>query len=121
MRGPGRRRDLSEQIDEDEVPEKSQRIASVCIGYGASDKIGEVERPREYEDDLKVLAEEYRVRNDAGECFVHIRKKHSSNRDLRALSELTKGGKFHKITLQGNEAESILTNSADLAKIIEKA
>ena len=75
----------------------------------------------EYEEDLKKLAEEYKTRSGVGECFVQIRKKHSSNRDLRALSELTKGGKSHTINLHGEEAESILTNSAHLASAIEQA
>ena len=47
------------------------------------------------------------------------RKKYSSNRDLGALSGLTKGVKFYKVNLGGKEAESILTNSAKLANIIE--
>ena len=72
-----------------------------------------------YVDDLRKMAEEYRERNSSGECFEHIRKKHSSNRDLRALSGLTKGVKFYKVNLGGREAESILTNSAKLANIIE--
>ena len=72
-----------------------------------------------YADDLKMMAEEYRERDSLGECFVHIRKRHSSNNDLRALSGLTKGGKFYKVNLAGEEAESILTNSAKLANIIE--
>ena len=42
---------------------------------------------------------------------MQVRKKHSSNRDVR--------GKFHKVNLGGDEAESILKNSAKLAEIIE--
>ena len=65
------------------------------------------------------MAEEYRDRDSLGECFVHIRKQHSSNKDLRALSGLTKGGKFYMVNSGGDEAGSMLTNSAKLAKIIE--
>ena len=58
-----------------------QRIFSICVGHGAADKMGEV-KAKEYEEDLKVMVEEYRARNAVGECFVHIRKRHSSNIDL---------------------------------------
>ena len=91
---------------------------SICIGQGAADKKGEV-GAEVYADDLKAMAEEYRERDSLGECFVHIRKQHSSNKDLRARRGLTKGGKFYKVNLRGDEAELILTNSAKLAKIIE--
>ena len=45
--------------------------------------------------------------------------KHSSNKDLRALCRFTRGVKFLKVSLRGDEAESILTNSANLARIVE--
>ena len=67
------------------------------------------------------MAEEYQSRNAAGECFVHIRKHHSCNKDLRALSGLTKGNKFYRVHLEGGEAKSVLTNSARLANIIESS
>ena len=51
---------------------------------------------------------------------MHIRKKHSSNRDLRAL-EIAREGKLYSVNLKGTETESILTDSAHLANIIEKA
>ena len=51
----------------------------------------------EYERDLQLMAEEYEHRNDAGECCVHIRKKHPSNRGLRALKEITRGGKVYSV------------------------
>ena len=51
------------------------------------------------------MAEEYQSRNAAGECFVHIRKQYSGNKDLRALSGLTKGNKFYKVNLAGEEGE----------------
>ena len=65
------------------------------------------------------MADEYRERDAAGECFVHIRKQHSSNMDLRALNGLTKGVKFYKVNLGGKEEEPVLTNSAKLASLIE--
>ena len=104
--------------NDDEALDNVQKILSICVGQGAADKKGEVGAD-DYSEDLKTMAEEYRERNSFGECFVHIRKRHSSNKDLRALSGLTNGGKFYKVNLDGDEAESILTNSAKLAKIIE--
>ena len=65
------------------------------------------------------MAEGYRERDAAGECFVPIRKQNSSNRDLRALSGLTKGTKFCKVNLKGKLEESVITNSARLASLIE--
>ena len=51
--------------------------------------------------------------------FCAHTKKIFDQQNLRALSGLTNGGKFYKVNLDGDEAESILTNSAKLAKIIE--
>lgn len=65
--------------------------------------------------------EEHRARNVAGEWFVHIRKRHSSNKDLSVLNRLTEGTKFYKVNLQGKEMESIVTNSARLASISKEA
>ena len=111
-------RTLDEACNEDEAPDKVQKILSICIGQWASDKRGEV-GAEAYTDDLKAMAEEYRDRDSLGECFVHIRKQHSSNKDLRALRALTKSGEFYKVNLGGGEAESMLTNSAKLPNIIE--
>ena len=60
------KRELNEKEDDDEMPEESQKISNACIGYGASDKVGEANCQKEYEDYLKRLLEEYRARNDAG-------------------------------------------------------
>ena len=97
-----------------------QRIFSICVGHGAADKKGEV-KAKECEEDLKIMVEEYRARDAVGECFVHIRKRHSSNKDLSVLSRLTEGSKFYKVNLQGKEMESIVTKSARLARIIKEA
>ena len=78
------------------------------MGYGASDKAWGA-KAKDYEEDPMEMAVEYSVRNEAGESFVHIRKKRSSKTDLRALSRLTNGGKFHTANLRGVEAGSILT------------
>ena len=81
--------------NENDAPEKSQKISSICLGYGASDKIGEV-KSKEYEEDLAVMAEEHRAGVAAGECYVRVRKRHSRNKDLRVLSRMAQGAKFHK-------------------------
>ena len=66
-RGAGKRA-LNETWNEDEAPDKAQEILSICVGQGASDKKGEV-CAEVYDDDLKMMAEEYESRNAAGECF----------------------------------------------------
>ena len=77
--GPGctpegsEKRTLKDGWDEDEAPEESQRISSVCIGYGAAGKTGEAPSQKEHQEDLEKLAEEYAARNPRGELFVHIR------------------------------------------------
>ena len=80
----GRGKNDSRDLERDEAPDKVQKILSICIGQGASDKKGEV-NAETYDEDLKAMAEDYRCRNASGECFVHIRKQYSSNKDLRAL------------------------------------
>ena len=80
--------------------------------------MGEV-KAKEYDKDLEVLVEGYRARNAVGECFVHIRKRHSSNKDLNVLNRPTEGCKFYKVNLQGRGMESIVTNSVRLASIIK--
>ena len=112
------KRDLEDTRNDDEAPDKVQKIMSICIGEGAADKRVGISVDA-YADDSKKMAEEYRERDSSGECFVHNRKKYSSNRDLRALSGLTKRVTLYKVNLGGKEAESIFTNSAKLANIIE--
>ena len=51
---------------------------------------------------------------------MYVRKGHSSNKDLKVLSQLTNCAKFDKVN-RGSDAESIQTNSAHLARVIEKA
>ena len=60
--------------NDDEDPDKVQKILSICVGQGAADTKGEI-GPDEYWEDLKTMAEEYRKRDSLGEFFVHIRKK----------------------------------------------
>ena len=93
MKGPAKR-ELDDACNDDEAPEKSQKIMSICIGQGAADKLGGLSAA-EYKDDLEKMAKEYKDRDSAGEYFVHIRSRNSSNRDLKALSGLTNGVRFH--------------------------
>ena len=115
------KRELSDKMDETETPEQFQKISSVCIGHGAADKIGEIGDQGEYEEDLRSMAREYQERDEAGEFFVHVRKRYSSNKDLRALNVLTGRDKFYKINLRGGEAESVITNSLHLVEVIREA
>ena len=112
--------ELDDMRNDDEAPEKVQKTMSVCVGVAAADKKGEV-RAEEYDEDLKKFAEEYREASAAGECLIHIRKRNSSNKDLRALNGLAEGAKFHKVNLKGKVDEAIITNSAKSASLIEGA
>ena len=90
---------------------------SICIGQGVTDKMRRLSAA-EYMEDLERMAEKYRDRDAVGECFVHVRSRNSSNRDLRALSELTHGARFHRVNLKGKFEESIITNVSRLASLI---
>ena len=111
------KRELGDARDDNEAPEKSQKIMSICVGQGAADKLGRL-NAADYKEDLEEMAKEYKARDSAGEYFAHIRSRNSSNRDLRALSGLTQGVRFHRINLQGKFEESIITNSSKLASLI---
>ena len=82
------------------MPNKTQKISSVCIGFGASDKIGESPCLKAYEYNLIDLVTGYEERHGQGENFDHVRKLHACNRDLRALRELTKGEQFYTVNLE---------------------
>ena len=71
MGGTGKRA-LRETWNEDEAPDKVPKILSICVGQGASGKKGEV-NAEAYDEDLKMMAEEYQSSSELGECFVHIR------------------------------------------------
>ena len=103
-----------------ENPEKTQKIMSICLGISSADKKGEMQA-KEYEDGLSQMVSEYESQAEIGQPFVHIRKCWSSNRDLKALTAMTGRSDFHKVNLQGDEAESVVTNSAHLAEVIERA
>ena len=79
--------------------------------------MGEVTK-KEQEDELKTMAAEYLKAIETGECFVHLRPKHSSNRDLRMLTQLTGYSKFRKVNFEGSEVESVITNSDRLAEVL---
>ena len=59
-------RSLDVTRNDDEAPDKVQKIMSICIGEGAADKKGGISTDA-YADDLKTMAEEYRERDSAGE------------------------------------------------------
>ena len=59
---------------------RHKKIMSICVGQGAADKMGKLSAI-EYKSDLELMAKEYKDRDAAGECFVHIRSRNSSNRD----------------------------------------
>ena len=86
---------------------------------GVSDKKGEV-NAEAYDEDLKTMAEEYQRRSALGEWFVHIRKQYSSNRDLRALTGLTKFAAFRTtsavVALPTNSIASISQSSCSATR-----
>ena len=114
------KRNLESPADESGTPQKVPNISSICLGIGSADKIGEL-NARGYDEDLKAMADEYHAAIESGGCFVHVRAKQSSNRDLKMLSQLTKGGKFKKVNLTGVGMESVVTNSCYLAEVLEEA
>ena len=72
MTGAAGKRDLDNARDDDEARDPVEKIMSICIGEGAADKRGGISADA-YAEALKKMAEEYRERDSAGECFVHIR------------------------------------------------
>jgi len=72
-----------------EVETKTQRISSICFGIGGDDVTGEINAV-DYDEELKEMANKYEAALEAEQCFVHIRAKRSSNKDLKMLSRLTK-------------------------------
>ena len=72
----------------------------------------------------------YTAQQSEGRRFVHVRKRNSSNRDLRAMQHLMGSSKLYSVKLKigrskatgiGEEAESVVTNSESVAKAIEQA
>ena len=52
---------------------------------------------------------------------MHIRAKRSSKKDLRMLSRTTKSHEFKRVNIQGPGIESVVTNSAYAASLLERA
>ena len=114
------KRVLTAPVDESGSPQKTPKILSVCLGIGSADKIGEV-TAQEQEEELKAMADEYLKAMETGGCFVHVRTKQSSNRDLKMLSRLTGGSRFQKVNFTGADVESVITNSIHLATLLQEA
>ena len=57
----------------------------------------------------------------AEQCFVHVHAKRSSNKDLKMLSRMTNSQEFKRVNLQGPDFESLVTNSAYIATILDGA
>ena len=84
------KRDLEAPAEESGTPQKAPKISSICLGIGSADKIGEL-NARDYDEDLKAMAEEYDAAIKSGGCFVHVRAKQSSNTDLRNPEPINQG------------------------------
>ena len=81
------KRDLDVPSEESGSPQKVPKISSICFCIGSANKIGEL-NAREHEEDFKAMAEEYLSAIESGGCFVHVRAKQSSNKDLRMAHSL---------------------------------
>ena len=110
----------SMEYDGAEVEAKTQRISSICLAVASDDITGEVDAAS-YDEELKEMAAQYKAALEAGQCFVHVRAKRSSNKDLRMLSRLTDSKGFRKVNLHGSDFESVVTNSAYVAALLEEA
>ena len=77
--------------------------------------------PLEYDEGLKKMESEYKAVVEDGRCFVHIRTKRSTDKDLRMLSQLTHYRRFKRVNLQGDGIDSIITNFEYIASPIERA
>ena len=110
----------SMEYDGSEVEVKTQRISAICFGIGSDDITGEI-NSEDYDEELKEMEAKYEAALREGHCFVHIRAKRSSNKDLKMLSRVTKAYEFKKVNIQGSGVESVITNSAQLASLLERA
>ena len=75
----------------------------------------------DYDEELKETANTYKAALEAEHCLVHIRAKRSSNKDLEMLSRMTQSQQFKRVNVQGAGIESVITNSAYIAALLEKA
>ena len=76
------------------------------------------------------MTQAYKEQPLSGRRFVHVRKKHSSNRDLRALKGATSKKEDFSIDLQNKElkgdrigipTDSVVTNSAHPADVVKES
>ena len=93
------KRHLAVPSEDSGSPQKLPKVSSICFGIGSADKIGEV-NAREHEEELRAMAEEYPSAIESGGCFVHVRAKQSSNKDLKMLSQLPEGASSRRSTCQ---------------------
>ena len=70
---------------------------------------------------MKEMARQYKAAVESEQCFVHVRAKRSSNTDLKMLSRMTNIQDFKKVNLQGPDFESVITNSAYIATMLDGA
>lgn len=70
------------EYDGSEVEVKAQRSSSICLGIGSDDITGEM-NAEGYEADIRSMAGRYQEALEDKQCFVQIRAKRSSNKDLR--------------------------------------
>lgn len=100
------------------------------MGHGAADNAGAVLSIQSYEEDLTMVVNTYMMQQSEWGHFVHVRKRSSSNRDLRAVQQLMRGVELYSVKLKAGKhkttgiaeyAESLVTDTELLAKAIGKA
>ena len=99
---------------------KTQRTSSIYVDMGSDDVTGEI-NAEDYDAELGEMATRFEETLEAKQCFVHIRTKRSSNKDLRVLSRMTGSQEFKRVNLQGPGIDSVVTNSAYVAELVERA
>ena len=108
------------EYDGAEVETKTQRISSIYLSMGSDDVTGEI-NAEDYDAELGGMETKYEEALEAKQCFVHIRTKRSSNKDLRMLSRMTGSQEFKRVNLQGPVIDSVVTNSAYVAELLGRA
>ena len=108
------------EYDGAEVETKTQRISSIYLSTGRDDVTGEI-NAEDYDAELRKMEAKYEEVLEAKQCFVHIRAKRSSNKDLRMLSRMMEGAELKRVSIQSPFIDSVVTNSAYVAELLGRA
>ena len=87
-------------------PANVQNISSVTVGYGLADNTGEILCMQSYEEDLVEMVNAYTEQQSEGRRFVHVRKRNSINRDLRAMQHLMGSSMLYSVKLKTGRSKA---------------